>query len=609
MNSKIGNPQQQLETRTKNSGISTLAKFFISFLFLLAPIKFGSVLDSTSIGFYPLSLLEWFFSPWPSFIMPVLTGLALILSLVSATSTGLSRLEKHKFLLLPIALLFFSSLIGLVHTTEKNYAYLFMWHILGILNFAIAVFLQTLDQPRSKNWFLVSLMAGSFYVILLGIVQITTGFEATKEYAQNLVSQNGIQFSTEFENRLNQRRAYASFTYPNSFAAHLILVIPLLLTCTWTWAKSVSPPRQSQFVLTSLAGTVSGILLFYTGSRGALCGLFISLCLFFFWIFPFQKQLHPKNKRVDVTLITTGLFIVLITMVFITFKGRSFASIDARLDYYQAACSMFLQHPLVGIGLGEFYPWYLRLKPPGAEETRLAHNLFLHFLAQCGLLGGLSAAFFLANPIVVGVLVYKKKMFSPTNSPFLISVLLGSFSWSLHSLTDFNVQIPGTLLIVVTLPMLVIQPEDISHATRPAKSYWQYKSIFLVLATIGIAGIWRIPGELSYQRLYNKCLRIDVTENLLHDAERVSTLLPFSPYPWDIVGKKALTQNRIDLATQAFEEAIKRTPHRAGYHAYLAQCYLNNHEISKAKHHINQALLWYPHEPKFKKIKDFLSNL
>jgi len=61
----------------------------------------------------------------------------------------------------------------------------------------------------------------------------------------------------------------------------------------------------------------------------------------------------------------------------------------SRLEIWAVAWQVFLDHPLTGIGIGNFQTYYLQHAPPNALEPAAthAHNLFVHVLAEAGLLG------------------------------------------------------------------------------------------------------------------------------------------------------------------------------------------------------------------------------
>lgn len=72
-----------------------------------------------------------------------------------------------------------------------------------------------------------------------------------------------------------------------------------------------------------------------------------------------------------------------------TVTDLSYTNNQSRLEIWAVAWRAFLEHPLTGIGIGEFQFYYRDHVPPNAIERDAthAHNLFLNVLAEAGLLG------------------------------------------------------------------------------------------------------------------------------------------------------------------------------------------------------------------------------
>ena len=585
-----------------------LSTIFLGFIFLTSAVKFGSVVDVTGIGFYPLSPFEWVFSPWPPTLLPVLTSVALIVTISASSCFNYQLLRSSLVVLLPIGCLAISSLIGLVNTTETNYALLFLWHIFAVFTFSLAVFIHIIHFPKSKQIFIVCIVASTVYLMVVGLVQVNSGFEDVKEFAAQMAKEEGWSLSAAMLNRLNQTRVFATFTYPNNYAAHLILTIPLVLICIWRWSIAIHPPVVGQVVLTSFTAILSFTMLYLSGSRAALAAIVLAAISVAFMNFSELRQWTRYNRRVSY-LLTVCVIIGMISLMILTFQGRTLASGGARIHYYTAATKMFIANPLVGVGLGEFFPWYMRLKPIDAEETRLVHNLFLHFLCQCGIFGGVAAGFFLVHPFRMKLLAKKARIKVESVAVFN-AILVGWIAWNYHSLTDFNVQIPGTMLIVASLPLLTFRL-DVCKDPPPSntKSKWVLTFLFILLGVgIGYVSLVRLNGEKAYQMLYYQLQSQTDVQPLVDDTKLTATLLPFSPYPWDLLGKKALIQHNYSLGEHAFREASKRAPHRAAYHAFIAQCLIAEGKIDEAEDSINKALLWYPLKSEFHRIKDYIRS-
>ncbi len=593
------NSQPDLQSQCKTSILQLITGCYIFIIIFICPLKFGSVINNTGIGIYPLSVIEWAFSIWPPILTCLLSSIALFLSLISNKMNILGIFKRVWILIVPLFFLFCTSLVGIINSSELDYTMIFIWHVLGVLNFLFAVVIYVQNCPRSRNLFLAAVCIGTFLSIISGIYQIHFGFEETQNIALGLAKNDGRTLHPDMISRLNQKRAYAAFTYPNSYAAHLILTIPVLIAFIWKMSSNVQPSIVSQITFSGGLAILAIYCLLSTGSRGAVAALVLATLSM---LIVGAKQLKVRFNNDKRILIAGPLFLIFLSffLLITVFKHRDLLSLNARMDYYTAAVKLFLEHPVAGIGLGEFFPNYLRIKPPGAEETRLVHNLFLHFLSQCGLLGGAAALLLLVHPFIIWR-SHKTKRLTCTVPRFYVAMLMGYSAWMVHSLTDFNIHITGSLFIAAILPVLCLNGKTKGKNDNETE---KPMSISLcVLAIIGLSPINRITGEKAYQQLYNKQFKPIAAETLINEVQLISSKMPYSPYPWDILGEKALSQSKINLAIYAFEEAQKRTPHRASYYGLTAYCLLLKGSLPEALNHVNTALQWYPHKKAYLNLK------
>jgi O-antigen ligase len=115
---------------------------------------------------------------------------------------------------------------------------------------------------------------------------------------------------------------------------------------------------------------------------------------------------------------------------------------------------MFRAHPIFGVGLGAFqtvYPIYGR--SDGSVLIEFAHNDYLQILSDAGLVGGVLAIWFLV------VTARNVARAAKNTDPLLRSLGIGSGAGILallvHSLFDFNLQIPSNALVFLLLSAIV----------------------------------------------------------------------------------------------------------------------------------------------------------
>lgn len=171
----------------------------------------------------------------------------------------------------------------------------------------------------------------------------------------------------------------------NSLAGYLNLVLPFSLACM-TFA-STRGLRVLGFVCHSFAGSA----LYFTGSRGGLIA-YGGMLLISFWF------LKPKG----IALMRLFFSLVVAAGLVLSLQQRSaeggIREVDeydqqARLAAWGAAGMMFLGHPVLGVGYGNYRSLYDQYIPGARPDELDAHNLYLQFLSETGLIGSLVFAF------------------------------------------------------------------------------------------------------------------------------------------------------------------------------------------------------------------------
>lgn len=172
-----------------------------------------------------------------------------------------------------------------------------------------------------------------------------------------------------------------SFLYHyNSLAGYLNTVIPLAL------GVAVLAKNRGLRALGFTCLCFSAAALYLTSSRGGLVA-YAAVALVSVW------YLVPRRKTVAMLLISAmvAASIALPLAWLGGFEAERLQNVDdftqqSRLAIWGAAVIIFLQHPVLGAGVGtyrfRFHPYV-----PGVKEDLDAHNIYLHTLAEVGAVG------------------------------------------------------------------------------------------------------------------------------------------------------------------------------------------------------------------------------
>jgi hypothetical protein len=554
-----------------------LLRLYLCGLALLAPLKFGSVIGPADVPLFPVGLLEWVVGGWPSFVLGGLAGIGLLWALVVCSRSP----ARHpaRVALWAWSALLLSCIPGLLRTTEWDYALAFSLYLGGVCAFLAAALLLSLEDARFRRWLLVAVAAGTVLSGLNGWHQRLWGFAEMRRFAQEEARQQGREWSLVMQGKFLQTRVHRPFFHPNSYAAHLVLTGPLALLVLWRAGRRVEPRRVSQWLFLAVgSGIVLGALML-SQSRAAQLALGGGVGVAVLGARRLRRWRWP--------LLAAALVGGLGLMVLVN-AGRDLLSASARLHYYRAAVVMFRAQPLTGVGLGEFFPEYMRIKPFVAEETRVAHNMVLEMLSQAGGLGGLAALLCVLLPawFVLGPGSAQRG----DDDALSLAAVAGLSAWSLHALLDMDLQVPPTVMIAAVLPLFCCrQPDGAGAARLRAVERWLY----LGLAVLALLALWRVPGERAFRRLADEAGRLGPAE-LEAATQDAARRLPFSPEPWATYGREALARGRPADAAEAFVQAQARTPHRSAFRAWQAQSRLLAGDLPAAATAAREAWALYP---------------
>ena len=557
----------------------------------LAPVKFGTILYTGTAGSFPLTPMEWLFMSWPPALVPLCSGIALLatIAVFPLPTTRFSNFFRSPWLLPTIwGMLAVGTLPGFLFTTEWNRGLLFLGNLLSALALSAVALILVSNHPRIRTLLLAAVLFGTSLAVADGWYEIKGGgLKATLEHAQQEAAARGATLDPAMRNRLTEGRASGTFFYPNSFAAHLILTLPVCLAALWIWGGRVHPPSLSRILFITTATGLAGTTLVWSGSRAALVALGGGI------VFSAMFTKLPRKWRTSIAVTTIAL---VGAGLIAANQGRSLSSLEARFNYWSAAVDMAVKHPVTGVGVGEFFPEFARRLKPGQELTRVPHNFWLLFAAECGFPGAIAATLFIALPALLSRGSDKRYPEGREPRLLLFALRTGLMAWILHSLTDINFHVPGTMITAAILPCLTINTTGVKQTGDKANiSPRTGRIVRVLLVAVGIlsvGGAWRLPGDLAMQRLIAATRETHVHTSELEDlAANAARRLPSSPYPWLILARAAEQNGQIDTAVEALRKALARTPHRGAVWARLAilekqrgNSDAANTAIKKAKH-------------------------
>jgi O-antigen ligase len=216
--------------------------------------------------------------------------------------------------------------------------------------------------------------------------------EAPATVLEPLGIQRGSFQQFLFEHRLYSKDVRGFFTNSNSTGSFAILASFAALALFIDKFKCRKASRQSGLLSLITCGIAAVVVVFgliITRSKGAIAAFLIAMVMFVAFLY-FGNWLRTHKKVILLAcllfFIAAGCAVVAYGLAYDRLPGGN--SMLVRWQYWLAAAKMYTDHPLTGVGPGNFAHFYTHYKPAAAlESVTDPHNFLLSVLTQYGPLG------------------------------------------------------------------------------------------------------------------------------------------------------------------------------------------------------------------------------
>lgn len=282
-----------------------------------------------------------------------------------------------------------------------------------------------------------------------------------------------------FRPNTSSASAFGPFVNHNNFAGYMEMLLPIPVALITSRAV-----RSEMKLFYAFSAAVIGVALLASLSRGGMIALAAELIFIAVWSSRARGKdaVHGTTLRRDrFALLKKGGAVVAISMAIFAgiiwigpdkIVGRIANSGDKGESFYTSrgwiwkdTLSMIAANPVLGVGLGAYetaYPIYSH--SGGTLSVEFAHNDYLQVLADGGILGG---------AIAVAFLVMFGRAFSRglnATDPLVRGIALGGgagiFALLVHSMMDFNLQIPSNALLFLVLLAAVASAASLGRSAE-----------------------------------------------------------------------------------------------------------------------------------------------
>lgn len=317
----------------------------------------------------------------------------------------IKKLQEIKY---PLIFFLLSLIISFIFSSLKlNSLSRLSDNLLGVL------LLITMFSVPDKNRIQVLrvIVLSGIIVSIMAIYQYFFGFQHLSEY----IAKKGIDNSFIID-CIKQKRVFPPFMTPNILAGFLAMVIFL--------AAAIN----SKYKLLILFFMFAAFLL--TKSLGGILSFFIGVCVYFY----LKKYLFSWKSIFPLFILTITIGIIFLSRLENVKQNflPGFSLIN-RIEYWQQTISIIKLHPFLGIGLGNL----------NLPMSRYAHNLYLQYWAEAGIIGLISFIWLIGSILRLGV----KNIKNSANKAIAIALFISSVSFLVDNFVSFSFYLPEVSII------------------------------------------------------------------------------------------------------------------------------------------------------------------
>ena len=404
-------------------------------------------------------------------------------------------------------------------------------------------------------------------------------------------------------------RGSGTYVNPNSFAGFTEMVLPLALAYTVMGRFSATVK-----VLLGYSALVMMAGIMVSQSRGGITAMGVAVGAFCV-VLLFQPDYWRRGAiALGVLAVAGAVLTQQFGAVEERFEGGLIDKGDGRVFYWMAAERIFQEHPWLGAGPGSFRYLYPMSADVYAQAVpKDAHNDYLNTLCEWGLAGFaiVMAALGLLLAGVIRIWPYVKRgsgdlgSKNSSRAAFVLGASLGLLAILIHSVVDFNMQVPANAVTAITLMALLT-----GHWRFGTERFWfnpgNAGKILLAAAVGGAVWFLGREGLQAGREFYwvERGLKAPSWERQVEDFKRAEQIEPGNYMTDYLLGESYRLHawqgeaGSDDLAREAmacFERGMKLNPYdyetRLGY----GMCLDWLDRPNEATRYFVQALELFPH--------------
>jgi O-antigen ligase len=500
----------------------------------------------------------------------------------------------------------FSFILGFAHILAHGY--LFGINYFGVAQIAnmVPVIMATMLTIR------IAIRQAASKYILIGIIVIGS---VTSAYALYQFATQSNLVLWETKPAIYSHRYGSLFINPNHHAAFLICTLSLTVALLFFQRH-----KRIYAAILVIAAVGMVIALYATKSRGGWIGSTVS-------ILTLAYALGKRETVLTRMAILVFLIIGIAGAVYIfsfefreriqgTFSSNTGQSGLFRLWLWAPAISMWMDHPLWGVGPGQFNARFSEYRTALTQLNPIhVHNEYLEALVEYGVVGFLFIVVFLSRIFytsftAIGKTKTDNSACQPHNwaEPFTtIGCTSALTGFAVHSFFEFNLRIPALSLTAAILIGTLIgrqQQVDLNNTVKPRLLRRAIGTLIYIVLFVVTLPIW-----FRYARedrlIYNSLHDNQNTTVLIRNLKAAAHMMPNNPDLLFWIGEEL--RRSVSIGTASSPEILKEAliwlrrseainPHNARTKMTIGRCLTAAGQTSDALSMFQQAYKMSPND-------------
>lgn len=219
---------------------------------------------------------------------------------------------------------------------------------------------------------------------------------------------------------------------------------------------------------------------------------------------------------------------------------------NGRADLWRLAWDDARENPLLGSGSGTYERYFLAHQPRDVGRVRDAHGLYIETLAELGPFGLILLLGALAVPLTA--------LWAARTHPLVPGAAGAYAAYLVHTGVDWDWELPAVTLTGLLCGVAILVAARRSQRSPRLSGSARWTGVAVIVVAAGFAAVGLV-GNTALSRSDEARQRQDWAR-AAGDARRAEMWMPWSPKPWEALGRAELGAGLVPAARASFRKAI-----------------------------------------------------